>query len=1141
MRIDRSTSQVIFSPSDLVRYFASPFSSWMDRHFLQSPETITPDPESDEKKLVAESGNRHEESLLRDLQSQEPHLALIPKDQGFAKAQELTRQAILGRAPVIYQGALALGSFAGYSDFLILNGNTYEVWDSKLARSLKPYFAIQLCCYTEMLLKETGTLSNTFGIILGTGKKELLLTEDFFSYYLHVKDSFLALQNSYTGDLHERPEPQPRADHGRWQSHADEVLYQKDHLIQVAGISNGQIKKIHRAGIQTLEGLALYTGDRIEGLNTDILKKLTCQARLQLETREKRKSDPDIPPLYEILEETGPAGEPVGLSLLPVPCDEDIYFDMEGYPLTPGGLEYLFGAYIHENKGGIFYDWWAHDRAEEKVAFEQFIDWTYSRWKNNPGLHVYHYAAYEVSAVRRLSTRHATREHEVDELLRHGVFVDLYQIVRHGLRIGEESYSIKKVERLYRPKRQTAVSNAGDSIVQYGRWIDLGESKDWKQSSILKGIRDYNEDDCVSTYQLAEWLRKIRPPSSNSSRQVIQPQISDQETEDQRSPAPHPSIAVLNTLRLSSDPSAPLLADLLEFHRRESKPFWWNLFDRQSTLDSDLVDDPQSLVGLSAEGSPQLVKQSLVQAYRFDPKQECKLEKSKPVVFKHDFSRRFSLESLDFEAGRLELKIGKKSLGETGFPSAGTIILKDQVSAKPMEEALLEIAQNFSATDRYPAIRALLEKKTGLNSMDRIAGESPLDTAQRFVHEMRHGALVIQGPPGTGKTYTASHLITSLIQQGKRVGIMANSHHAIWNLIRGAGKTFEEKGLPLRGIKVGSREETSYFAPYPELKHLESSSEAIESYSGGIVAGTAWLFSRPEWENQLDYLMIDEAGQVSLANAIACARSCKNLILLGDHMQLEQPTQGSHPGDSGFSVLQYFLKDQEKSSADIPAYHAVIPSDQGIFLEESRRMHPQICRFISESIYEGGLRSHPDCSRWKIEGVQRFESGSGIHFIGVEHEGNIQSSEEEADLIVKIASELIGSTVTDSAGTQRTLTWSDFLFVAPYNAQVRLLRQKLDRLGSNLRIGSVDKFQGQEAPVCILSLCSSAGEYGSRGLEFILDKNRINVALSRAQCLAIVVGDPRIAQTPVSSVKEIRLLNLFCKLPLSTPQSPMIL
>jgi superfamily I DNA and/or RNA helicase len=374
-------------------------------------------------------------------------------------------------------------------------------------------------------------------------------------------------------------------------------------------------------------------------------------------------------------------------------------------------------------------------------------------------------------------------------------------------------------------------------------------------------------------------------------------------------------------------------------------------------------------------------------------------------------------------------------------------------------------------------------------------------------------------------------MIDSLLAAGKKVGVTSNSHKAVVNLLKTCGDPARRNGHKLVGLKVGDEPDKDLHSANPDLRYVKDTGAARAEYSAGIIAGTAWLFSRPEWKDQLDFLFIDEAGQVSLANAVATARSARNLVLLGDQMQLEQPVQGSHPGDAGLSALHYALKDTEKSKEDAPVFHAVVPADRGLFLGESRRMHPNVCRFISESIYESRLGSIPECAKQKIalpgSGAVFITKESGIVFCGIEHDGNIQQSDEEVVRVKAIYDEMLGRAYTSKDGTTKALALDDFLFIAPYNAQVRALKATLP---AGARIGSVDKFQGQEAAVCILSLCSSYGEYGSRGLKFILDRSRINVAISRAKCLAVVVGDSRIANSPASSIPEMMLLNLCCKL-----------
>ena len=562
---------------------------------------------------------------------------------------------------------------------------------------------------------------------------------------------------------------------------------------------------------------------------------------------------------------------------------------------------------------------------------------------------------------------------------------------------------------------------------------------------------------------------------------------------------------------------------------------WWRMFDRAQATPDELHDDASCIEHVQAIGSTVPEKQSLVQRYRFDPNQECKLaagDKSK-VMFTHNLDAKFMLSALDAARGELEIKIGKKSLNEKfggSFPRTGSLLPDEYVPAGAIQTALTEVAAKHLSKELHPPVAALLNRVPPAITMQK-ADESVLDAAIRITGSMSGGCLVVQGPPGTGKTYTAARVITTLLAAGKKVGITSNSHKAVVNLLIECGKAAIESSRPLQGIKVGGDAESTLFSSNPNLKHIENNADGFRDYSGGVVGGTAWLFTRPEWEGALDFLFIDEAGQVSLANAVAMSRCAKNLVLLGDQMQLEQPIQGTHPGDAGLSALQYALKDTIASRTDAPVFHAVVSPDYGLFLGESRRMHPSVCRFISEGIYERRLCSHPDCAHQKIAvppgSKGHITKEAGIIFSGVEHDGNIQQSDEEVGRAKSIYDELSGRLYTDTDNRTRPLALGDFLFISPYNAQVRALQAKLP---AGARVGSVDKFQGQEAPVCILSLCSSYGEYGSRGLAFILDRNRINVAISRAQCLAVVVADPRIASATARSIDEMILINLFCKL-----------
>jgi predicted RecB family nuclease len=1126
-------NQIVYSPSDLVNFLVSPFASWMDRYYLEHPDKITRDPKDESLQLIAETGNQHEARVLAEMKQTVAGIVEISMKDPLAF--DKTKDAINAKTQIIYQGKLVNGIFEGFTDFLQLDQNgEYVVWDTKVACSPKPYYAIQLCCYSEMLAATCGTdLPERFGIILGTGEEVLFRVDDFIHYYRRVRDSFLALQDGFTGDFKDRPEPMARANHGRWTSHADAYLDERDHLVRVAGISVGQIRKLNDAGIQRLEQLATANGIAVKKMAEPTLKKLTAQAKLQHETREDRKANPDARPRFQVLNATGPNGEPIGLASLPAAHPADVFFDMEGYPLMLGGLEYLFGASTIDSVTGEikFQDWWAHDRDQEKLAVEAFVDWVFARWLANPGMHIYHYAAYEVSAVRRLSTRHDTRQDEVDQLLRNNVFVDLYQIVRKGLMIGEDSYSIKSVERLYRPKRSTQVATAADSIVQYAHWIASQEPQTWTNSGILKGIRDYNEDDCKSTVELAQWLRAVA--TKHNVELVTDVEISDAPTPPANAQA---GLDLAAQLRAKGDEQSIVLADLLGYHRREAKPVHWRMFDRaEKKTDEELREDAACIEGVILRGGSVPEKKSLLQEYTFDASQECKLKAGdkSSVMFKHNITPKLGLFALDNLKGTLKLKATQKTLNDHfggSFPSVGTLLADEFVPPGEIPGALTAVASQHLNGNLHAPVRSLLDRNPP-KPLKQFKGQTAADAAVQICNAIAGECLVIQGPPGTGKTYTASQAIVALLAKGKTVGVTSNSHKAVVNLLSACGDTMRAAGSTLAGIKVGDDGGGPLFQNNPKLKHVANNSDGRGAFKGGIVGGTAWLFARPEWQDQLDFLFIDEAGQFPLANAVAVSRCAKNLVLMGDQMQLEQPIQGSHPGDAGMSVLQYALKDTEASKPDAPVFHPVISSDFGLFLGESRRMHSSVCQFISESIYERRLKSHPDCDRQTISIPQRdgllVNKSTGVVFSGIEHDANIQRSDEEVERVIAIYNELLGRDYTDKNDQTRPLTLADFLFIAPYNAQVRELQAALP---ADAKVGSVDKFQGQEAPVCILSMCSSYGEYGSRGLAFILDRNRINVAISRAQCLAIVVADPRISYAEAGSLEEMSLINLFCRL-----------
>ena len=397
-----------------------------------------------------------------------------------------------------------------------------------------------------------------------------------------------------------------------------------------------------------------------------------------------------------------------------------------------------------------------------------------------------------------------------------------------------------------------------------------------------------------------------------------------------------------------------------------------------------------------------------------------------------------------------------------------------------------------------------------------VEGADLISGVTNVIAGLRTSCLPIQGPPGTGKTYISSHAILALIKAGKRVAVTSNSHKAIDNLLRAVADRAREKCVKLKAVKKVSGDDAG---PNDELIEVTKSNDDSKLTEYPLVGGTAWLFSREELDQTFDYLFVDEAGQVSLANAVAMATCARNLVLVGDPMQLAQPIQGVHPGESGRSALEYIL-----------AGHATAPADRGIFLPVSRRMHPAVCRYISDIVYEGRLRSDPDTERQQINRPRSSEKAlpsAGIGFIEVEHEGNSQSSVEEVEALARTYKTLLGSSFRDRDGNARTMSVDDILVVSPYNAQVNLLARHLP---AGARVGTVDRFQGQEAPACLVSMATSSGEELPRDIAFLFSTNRLNVAVSRAQALAVVFTSSRLLDVACRTVEDMKLVNALCAL-----------
>jgi predicted RecB family nuclease len=1109
---------LVFSPSDLITFMDSVYDSWMDRCFVEFPGDYQVDEQDESVAILQDHGNQHELAFLAQLREQcDDIVEILGRDECAELATIAAMQA--GRA-VIYQGVLTAGEFSGRSDFLVrvpgkskLGDYHYEVWDTKLSKKAKPYFVVQLCCYAEMLEKIQERCPESLKIVLGDSTQMEFSTRDYIHFYQQLKKSFLAFQSKFSKEV--PPDDLVAGTYSRWKTMSDAMLEDRDDLIRVANIRKAQIERLKKSGICTLNKLAESEVSQAQSIKESTFQQLKTQAELQIQTVAEEKV------AYKLL----PPVEGKGLSLLPPSSPNDIFFDMEGYPHIEGGLEYLFGIVSTVDQSLEFEDWWAHDRDQEKRSFEHFIDHVYSKWLQDPSLHVYHYAPYEVSAVRRLAGRHSTRVEEVDNLLRNEIFVDLYQVVRQAFLVGVPSYSIKQIEHLYRPKRSGVVAKASDSVVFYERWLQQPDGKQWSDSSILKDIRDYNEADCRSTEQLAQWLwaRQLENRICYSGKKSEVPKFIE------KSPAAALAEELLADAEHISDPQIKqvqeLLAHLLEFHKREDKPMWWRRYDRQKKSTEELYEDLDCLAGLKrTKRQAYAVKQSNAYEYSYDPDQDTKLDDGDNCLFLHDLSGT-RICDLDRKKGLLSVVLGKE---REAPPFEISLLPDEKIHSLTISDAIFEVVLDWFDSKTLPKSLGDLLFRSEPDIKGRKIGSAVVNSSEvgdvvQAIGCMQNTTLCIQGPPGCGKTYVATHTIVDLLRKGKRVGIASNSHKAIEHLLEKVIEHADQTNVPIRAMKVGGAKTQTASGHKQKVEQSVNASQFFakaDAQKYNLVAGTAWCFSHEGATNAFDYLFIDEAGQVCLANVVGMSRSANNLILLGDQMQLEQPVEGAHPGESGKSSLEYFLQG-----------HATVPSNMGIFLGTTYRMHPDVCDVISSAVYESRIVPHGQTKKQILSFpnatiARRIGKVSGISWLPVEHVGNAQASDEEVQEIDSLVRDLLLCQYTDKDGTTKPITLDDILIVAPYNMQVRKIASRI----SGAQVASVDKFQGREAPVVILSMCASDAGASPRGMDFLFSMSRLNVAISRAQTIAFVVGNPNLTKTSCSTLDQMRLLNFFCQI-----------
>jgi len=1044
-----------------------------------------------------------------------------------------TLDAMRAGANVILQPALRNGRWFGRPDVLRrvetpsgFGAWSYQVIDTKLAKETRGGTVLQLALYSEMLGLVQDAIPETFHVVTPDpdAPVQTFRVQDFSAYFRFIRARLevTAQQEPAAIAAANYPEPVEHCDVCRWWSVCDKRHRADDHLSLVAGIARLQSRELQAAGVTTLAQLGtlplpLQFTPRRGAVETYV--RVREQARLQLAGRTQGA------PVHELL----PITPDQGLARLPPPSPGDVFLDLEGDPFArDGGREYLFGLVTVAPDGTTSARaFWACSDSEELVAFEAVVDEILGAWAANPTMHVYHYAPYEPSAFKRLMGRHATRETEIDRMLRAELFVDLYAVVKHSLRASVERYSIKDLEPFYGFTRTVALADARTNLRVIERALELGAA-DAITDEVRAAVEGYNRDDCVSALRLRDWLEQLRASLEAGGTPVPRPVPTDgaaPEKLDDRARRVQALMAALTadvpadrTERNDEQQGRWLLAHLLDWHRREDKAPWWEFFRLRDLSEDELLDEKAALAGLTLIARVGGTKRSPVDRYQY-PLQDAEVRKGDALHLPDgtDFG---SIEDIDRRARTVDVK--KRGAQADVHPSA--VFAHSVVPSEVLAEALLRIGddvvqQGIEGGTQYRSARELLlgrPPRLSTGSFAPSPGETAVEFAIRIGPDLDNTVLAIQGPPGAGKTFTGARMICELVRRGARVGVTAVSHKVIRKLLDDVAKAAGELHLQVNCVhKVTTKSD-----PPSTLEESTDNDEVIARLGDGrahVVGGTQWLWARPASLGAIDVLFVDEAGQMSLANVLAASQAARSIVLLGDPQQLEQPQQGTHPGGADVSALEHILLG-----------HKTIPADRGIFLPETWRLAPNICAFTSEVFYEGRLHARAGLEQQVLVGTAPFE-GAGLWVAAVAHEGNQNSSIEEVDLIDRIVAGLLRPDARwiDGDGVTHAMTAHEILVVAPYNSQVALLSERLDPRG--VRVGTVDKFQGQEAPVVIYSMATSTPEDAPRGMEFLYSLNRLNVATSRARCACILVASPRLFEPECKSPRQMQLANAICR------------
>lgn len=1030
----------------------------------------------------------------------------------------------------IVQAALvsADGRWFGYADVLrrveqpgALGAWSYEALDTKLALETRAATMLQLTLYSE-LLADTQGVAPEFFYVVTPAAEERYRVSDYAAYFRLMKHRLLGFLETSTAESIPYPDPVAHCEVCDWRGDCQRQLRADDHVSFVAKCSRLHRIELASHGITTLAALGgdgLPAGFKPVRGALPAYQRLQHQARLQLESRSLQGA-----PVFETL----PVTEGLGLCLLPEPSPGDVFLDLEGATFArDGGREYLFGLVSVSGPGQdpVYESFRAFDDAEEQRAFESVMDRLMAALEAHPNMHVYHYAPYEPTAFKKLMGRYATRGPELDRLLRAERFVDLYAVIRHALRAGIERYSIKNLEAFYDFTRDVDLDKAGRNRRLVEQALDLGTPQLVNEDE-FQVVVAYNRDDCVSALKLRDWLETLRTAALAKGDSVPRPTLKPDEQKkigelEQRARAVREQLLAMPKDLATTPGIHPLvqLAYTVDWHTREFKASWWEYYRLRDLPPEDQADEPMVVVGLEfIERVGEKVNKrtgkptgTVTDRYRYADQQELEIDEGDSLTLT-DEKEWGTVVSLDRINRTMDVQKGPDQAqhhAESAFSffAVSTDVIQKAVLdfADDVVARGLDVAGPDGAGD--PRRDLLLRRTTDVFSVLPVPSVPTV--------------LPLQGPPGTGKTFRGAQMICDLAADGRKVGVLANSHKVIRNLLKAVQSEAARRGQVVR-VAHKVKEPMDDGTGILEETDTQRALALLARNQADVLGGVAWTWATEKAIGVLDTLFVDEAGQMSLANVLGAARAAQRIVLLGDQQQLDQPSKASHPDGVSVSALEHIL-----------AGERTMPAGRGIFLSTSRRLNPAIARFTSEVFYEGRLETLPELAHQRLTQISPFDQGA-LWVLAVEHTGNQSYSAQEVEAVAALVERLLAPPTAwiDRDRKEDRITAKDVLVVSPYNAQVARLRRKLDAAGAmfaDVRVGTVDKFQGQEAPIVIYSMASSSAADAPRGMEFLYSLNRLNVATSRAQCTVIIVASPALFEPLCSTPRQIQLANALAR------------